>query len=131
MKKVTLTYSDYFASGRKDFIQNKSIVDCPIKITHPNIFHEDINRGDEIVVAMKTGGSYRGWYLGQGNGYGSYAALCWFPSNNSFQLVHCTTTPILAEWSRKVSSVLVEVALEQIQKFKQSQANSFTFELKA
>lgn len=134
IEKVTLktlknVYGRSHATG-KELVFNRLVYDD----TKKNVFgdtgyKETIGVGDEIVIAYKTGGSYRGWFIGTGNVEDSYVALCWFPYFDTFELVYITSKPIPCNWTHLVNMPSVLKAKDQVETLRHFTGNNFIFEL--
>ena len=135
MKKVSLEHYKRVYSSQSTpipIVTNRTVCNEVLKndVGMEGVRVSPIKRGDEVIVRLKTGGAYRGWFIGTGNVSESTVALCWFPSWDDFELVYLQTVPISAEWTHYHSSPRLTRAIEQIEKLKQFQGQHFTFELR-
>ena len=53
----------------------------------------NLEKGDEIIVPFKTGGAYRGWFLGMGKSE-KHVCLYWTPFGNNFYIVDIMAVPV-------------------------------------
>ena len=109
-------------------ISNNSAPQFHSSHTHSNTY--DLNKGDEIIVPYKTGGAYRGWFLGLGK-TDKYVCLYWDQYNDRVYIVDIMATPLRCDWSKFVSRKTIEVVKDQIEVYKTDNNKTFLLEVTA
>ena len=91
-------------------------------------FRYNLEKGDEIIVPFKTGGAYRGWFLGMGKSE-KHVCLYWTPFGNNFYIVDIMAAPVRCDWTKFVSNQRLEVAKDQIEFYKKDNNKTFTLDI--
>lgn len=111
----------------KGFAISATSADSFNLITYPDATQYVLQKGDEVIVPFKTGGSLRGWFLGLGK-TNKHVCVYWTPWRNKFYIVDVQAVPVRADWSKFVLNNEIALAREQIELYKQDNNKAFALD---
>ena len=136
MNKVTLkTFYNRYTRGtlgpvpfEKGFSISTTTTTQFEQLSTLSVSNFNLEKGDEIIVPFKTGGAYRGWFLGVGKSE-KHVCLYWTPFGNNFYIVDIMAVPVRCDWTKFVSNQRLEVAKDQIEFYKKDNNKTFTLDI--